>query len=192
MYSTKNTEEKVFESKFIEPGIHVVKITGIKGEEPEGYSPRLTFSFITENGKSAEPVFYMSEKAMGKSLEKIKHLATKCIKADKLDKIQADSLEDYASELFKVLKNKVLRVKFIGEEIEGKEGKNNWDKATIGLPPFAEATKDGAEYSAVSEEDSKLTFDRNSKWDYKALPTADFESNGNSLASVEETDEEPF
>lgn len=192
MYSTKDTEEKVFESKFIEPGVHVVKIVGVKGEEPEGYSPRLMFGFTTQEGKTAEAVFYMSEKAVGRSLEKVKHLATKCIKADKLDKIEAESLEDYASQLNKVLKNKVLRVKFTGEEIEGKEGKNNWDKANIGLPPFAEATKDGAEYEPVSEEDSKLKFDRNNKYDYKPLPVADFESNGNGVASSEDDDDQPF
>ena len=192
MYSTKDTEEKVFESKFIEPGVHVVKIVGIKGEEPEGYSPRLMFGFTTQDGKAAEAVFYMSEKAVGRSLEKVKHLATKCIKTEDLDKVEAESLEDYASQLNKILKNKVLRVKFTGEEIEGKEGKNNWDKATIGLPPFAEATKEGAEYTPVSEEDSKLTFNRNNKYDYKALPVADFESNGNGTPASEENDEEPF
>lgn len=191
MYSTKNTEEKVFESKFIEPGIHTVKVKDIKGEEPEGFSPRLTFFFETKEGKVAEAAFYMSEKAMGKSLEKIKHLATKCIKADVLDKIEADNLEDYGTNLTKALKNKVLRVKFVGEEIEGKEGKGSWDKANIGLPPFAEATKEGAEYAPVSDEGTKLKFDKNSKWDYKPLPIADFEMNGVDTPEAV-TDGDPF
>jgi hypothetical protein len=176
MYSTKNTEEKVFESKFIEPGVHVVKITAIKGEEPDGYSPRLTISFASEDEKSVEAVFYMSEKAQDMSLRKIKHLATKCIKVSVLDKIEADSLEDYASALFKTLKNKVVRVKFVGEEIEGKEGKNNWVKANIGLPAFAEAVTKGAEHDPVPAESSKLSYDKNNKWDFKPLPTADLEN----------------
>ena len=191
MYSTKNTEEKVFESKFIEPGIHIVKIVEIKGEEPEGYSPRLTFSFKTETGKGAECNFYMSEKAMAKSNEKLVHLASKCITKETLDAIEAESLEDYGSKLNTTLKGKVLRLKFIGEEIEGKEGKN-WDKAGIGLPPFAEATKEGAEYKVVSDEASKLKYDKNNKWDYKPLPVADMEVNLVMENGVEDSDGDPF
>ncbi len=65
----------------------------------------------------------MSEKAMSKSNEKLVHLASKCITKETLDAIEAESLEDYGSKLNKTLKGKVLRLKFIGEEIEGKEGK---------------------------------------------------------------------
>ena len=135
----------------------------------------------------------MSEGAKPKSLEKLLHLGTKCISRDAMDSIQGDSLADYGANLNTALAGKVARVKFVGEEIEGKEGKNNWTKASIGLPTFAEAVKEGAEYSAVSDEDTKLTYDENNKWDLKRLPVADTETDaGFGGGTSDAEDDEPF
>ena len=193
MYSTRDTEEKVFESKYLAPGIHKVKITEISGHAPEGRSPYLELKFANSEQKTAEVKFYMSEKAMPRSLEKLTHIGTKCVTRETMDSISADSLEDYGKKLENTLKGKVLRIKFTGEEIEGKEGKGNWWKANIGLPRFAEACKEGAEYEAVDDDNTALTFDESNNYDMKRLVVADVEEDTTGFSGgTSEADDDPF
>jgi hypothetical protein len=193
MYSTKGTEEKVFESKYIAPGIHVVKIMEIKGEEPDGFAPRLIFTFATADKKTADVNLYMSEAAQTRSMEKLLHIATKVVTRDAVDAVGGNSLAEFGNNLNGLLAGKKLRMKFIGNEIAGKDGKQNWFKADLGLPTFAEACEAGAEHPALSDEESKLTFDENNKWDMKRLPVSDVEPNTAPVgADMGESDDDPF
>lgn len=179
MFSFKETEDpKGFESKFIEPGIHTVTVKEVKGVS-EG-TPYIQITFEKE-GKTADIRFYMTDAAAEKSMQKLKHLANKIIKNADLENI-VGNVEDLGFGLNKKLSGKKVRVKFSGEEVVGKVGedgkkKPNWFKSVIGLPAFAEAVINGAEYAAVPEEMSKLKFDPNNKYDMKRLeiPTSNEE-----------------
>lgn len=188
MYTTAGTEEKEFVSKYIEPGVHRIRIVGISGTEPESGSPYLQIDFENAKEQTANIRFYMSERAIDMSKRKLNHLATKMVTKEKLDKVKAESLEDYGSKLDSLLGGKSCRVKFTGEEVDGNKG--NWWKAGIGLPTFAEATKEGAEYEPLSDEDSKLFLDKTNKYDWKPLPTADVEISAEVSDSAE--DDAPF
>lgn len=188
MYTTAGTAEKTFVSKYIEPGVHEVKIVAIEGVDSETGASYVQISFEDSDEKTAQIRFYMSEKAIARSLEKIKHLATKMVTEAKVDKIKADNLEDYGSKLDTLLGGKSCRVKFTGEEVDGNNG--NWWKAGIGLPTFAEAINKGAEHDPVSEEDSKLALNKSNKYDWKPLPTADVEITDEVASSGE--DDAPF
>lgn len=173
MYTTAGTAERTFVSKYIEPGVHRVRIAGIEGVDSETGASYVQITFEDADEKTAQIRFYMSERAMARSIQKIKHLATKMVTEEKIDAIEADNLEDYGSALDTLLGGKSCRVKFTGEEVDGNKG--SWWKAGIGLPTFAEATKKGAEYDPVSDEDTKLVLDKTNKYDWKPLPTADVE-----------------
>lgn len=192
MYSTKGTEEKVFVSKYVSPGIQVVKIVEVKGEEPEGFSPRLIFKFVNAEQKEVEANLYMSTAAQPKSMEKLLHIATKCVSRDAIDGVGGNNLVDWGKNLNQLLAGHKLRMKFIGNEIAGKEGKGNWFKADLGLPSFAEAVEAGAEHAPLGEGESKLTFDENNKWDMKRLPVADTETSGPVGLDMGESDNDPF
>jgi len=188
MYTTAGTEEKEFVNKYIEPGVHRVRIIGISGTEPESGSPYLQIDFENAKEQTANIRFYMSEKAKKMSTEKIIHLFSRMVTKKELDKMKAESLEDYGSKLDSLLGGKSCRVKFTGEEVDGNKG--NWWKAGIGFQPFAEATKEGAEYEPLSDEDSKLVLDKTNKYDWKPLPTADVEVSEEVSDSAE--DDAPF
>ena len=192
MYGTKGVEEKVFVSKYVSPGIQVVKIIEVRGEEPDGFSPRLIFKFANAEGKEVEANLYMSAAAQPRSMEKLVHIATKCVTRDAIDTVGGDNLVDWGKNVNQLLAGHKLRMKFIGNEIAGKDGKGNWFKADLGLPSFAEAVAAGAEYDPVAEGESKLTFDENNKWDMKRLPVADNETSGPAAADMGESDDDPF
>jgi hypothetical protein len=163
MVTTRGTEDKVFESKFIKPGIHEnVKIEAITAPPVEdGKSPYIQFKFVDLEGKAAEINFYMSDAAMPMSLRKIKHIATKLVEESVIDGVEAPSIPAYAKAISPLLCNKMLRVKFVGKEIQGKEGKQNWFKAALGLPAFAES---------MGTTPTKLVFTETSQWDMERLP----------------------
>jgi hypothetical protein len=160
-------------SLYIYPGVKEVVIKGWgKGETPSG-TPFVevelvtleAFKAATENA-SKKFQFYMSEKAKDQSLAKIKHIMTKVVKEAEIK--NASTPQEFVDMLNGLSKNKALRVKFIGEEYEyNGEVK---EAARIGLPTFAEAINTGAEYEPVTE--TKLTYDKNNQYDFKALVKA--------------------
>lgn len=162
-FNTREIVEKVFESKYLTPGINEVTIANVEGNNgAEGKSPFITVNF-TKMGdvtKTASVRFFMSDAAKARSLEKVKHIATKVTTADKFDAVgdTATDVVSYASGINNLLAGKSLRIKFSGEEVIGGEGKKNWFKAVIGLPAFAEA---------LTVNPSKLKFDPNNQYDMK-------------------------
>lgn len=154
-------------SKFIRPGIEDnVVIHRIEAVTPEGRAPYLNLTFYKaaytpEDGITVR--LYMTETSQEKSLVKLKHLAT----TDELVKglIDADkasqTLKEFAENVDKVLSGHKLRVKFSGEEFTGRDG-NPRQKATLGLPPFAES---------MSVNPTRLVWDKSNTNDLKPRPT---------------------
>jgi len=152
--------------KYIYPGIyHNVLIKNVKkGSSPNG-TPFIEIEMYTKEGgpEAAKSFkFYTSEKAKPKSLEKIKHIATKVAKEDDVNKAKdLEALRD-------LLKGNALRMKFTGREYLNSSNERK-EVAEIGLPPFAEAIQEGAEYPVVEDENTELKFDKNNEWDFKKL-----------------------
>lgn len=174
LFSNENVEEKTGgQGKYIYPGIYdniiIKEVTS--GTSKNKGTPYVQVSMYTEDGgenNSKEFEFYMTENAADMSKSKLKHIATKVAKAEEFNSIKANNIDEYAQALDKIMKGKRLRMKFTGEQYENAQGDVK-DVAKIGLPVFAEAIEEGAEYPPVSKEDSKLTFDKNNQWDYKKL-----------------------
>lgn len=139
MFSTKGVSESG--GKYISYGIRNVKFTSITAQESEGGSTPSIFINFEEvgTGKTLSSRFPFSEKSTQISLRKIKHMLTKIVDETTADGIFASTLTEYAAAISKYLVNNTLRIKFNGEEVQGKEGKNNWFKAVVNFPPFAEA-----------------------------------------------------
>lgn len=156
--------------KYIYPGIrHEVVIKSVKEGSPEGKSPYVELEMYTKDGgpETARSFkFYTSKGDIAKTMEKIKHIATKVATQEEVTAAKnVDDLRD-------ILKGKKLRMKFTGEQWKNESGEIK-ERALIGLPPFAEAIEDGAAYPAVANEDTKLTFDKTNKYDFKLLEEGD-------------------
>lgn len=139
MFTTKGVSESG--GKYIGYGLKDVKITNIEAKEAEGNIKPSVFINFQELGteKTLQVRFPFSENAKSYSLRKIKHLATKLVTEEEIDKINVQTVTEYAGELNRLLANKDIRVMFEAEEINGQiNGKNNWLKSVIGFPPFAE------------------------------------------------------
>lgn len=171
MYGTKGHEEsKGATSNFIAPGICDVTITAINlPDAAYTGSPYFEMVFTDVTGKTAPIRFYMNpdvregakKSAYEISMGKIKHIATKVVTEAQIDNVAGNNLNEYAMNLSKLLINKKLKMKFVGTEVKGKEGKQNWFKAELGFAPFAETT---------DTMPSKLTFDINGRFDMKRIP----------------------
>ena len=167
-FGTQGVQEAPeYVNKWIKPGIQEnVVVHSIEGVEPEGKSPYLEVAFRLTNGTDQDLTkvkFYMSESARPKSLEKIKHIATKLVTEEQIDAVTGDDLVTYGANLNRLLSGKAVReFKFIGEEYINASGEVKV-KATIGLPKFA------------SREVGTLTYDKNNQYDYKKVVVADAE-----------------
>lgn len=176
LFSNKGVEEAKgggSNQKYIYGGVyHDVNIGKVSADTTPNGTPVLNVElYTTEGGKDAakEFPFYFSAKAAQMSKEKLKHIATKVVKASEFEAIEASNLNEYAEAVNDLLKGGRLRLKFIAEEYENSNGEIK-EAAKIGLAPFAEATQEGAEYAPVTDEDTELTFDKKNKYDFKALP----------------------
>jgi hypothetical protein len=175
MFNLSEVKEEVkggANETYIYPGIrNNVKIKKwTNGSTPNG-TPFLAVHLVTREGEEAnveatEFPFYTSEKALKTSLAKIKHIVTKvATEAEWLSKEPAD-MDEMTDHLNDISRGKYLRIKFTGEEYQNKNGEIK-EKALIGLPEFAEAIENGAEYPVVAPEESKLVFDKNNSYDFK-------------------------
>jgi len=167
MITLNDVKDQEFEvtKKYIEPGIHEVKITGIEYPEVENdKSTYLLFTWENREGLTAVNKFYLSEKAKDFSLPTIKHIAGAITTQDKINSISALSYKEFATKLFNTIGNKFYRQKFNGEEVLGKKGV--WNKATVG---FLTKTNPLAESLFTKESESVLRFDPNNSFDFKRL-----------------------
>lgn len=161
-FNTKNTKE-TSGSKWIAPGVeNDVVIMNVMGVAPEGErSPFIEFTFkksTSEDDDNTKTRFYMTEKSSEMSMKKILHLCTKVVKRAQIDALTANSVEEYGALLNRLIAGKHLRLKFLGEEYINAKSEVKI-KPVLGLPTFAEAIMEGAEYPAVANSATKLTFD---------------------------------
>lgn len=167
---TKVQAERV--SSYITPGIQEATISGITGEINKNGNPVVTIMMYPKGGddKNANKFlfFFNSDKATEFSLRKIQHIATKIVKEDKYLAVTADNIEEYAEGLNNLLAGHSLRMKFCGEQYI-KQDSSIGVRANVGLPSFAEAIQEGAEYPVVEASMSKLTYDVNNAYDFKKL-----------------------
>lgn len=180
MYNTKGHEyqEKEFVSKFLEPGIHQAKIKSIEYVKSQGGTEGMKIIHegkpevaLNNEGKTADTTWWLSEAAWPSTKDKLTIMADKFKVRDQLDAINTDSAENYVEQAAKIFTGKIARWKFVGEEIKGKEGKQNWFKAKLSGFGFMEI---------LDVSPSKLKFDPNNKYDMVRLPVAEveFSSNG--------------
>jgi hypothetical protein len=157
MFGGQDVQE-VNKPKYIRPGIHEVTIKSVKGEVNQNGNPVITFSLYLKDGDAEATTdfrFYLSEKAAPTSYKKIRHIFTKVVKdADYLSS-KANTIEELGEVYNNKLAGNSLRIKFNGEGYLKQDG-NTGLRASIGLPEFAEAIQDGAEYPAVAN--TKLVF----------------------------------
>jgi hypothetical protein len=166
MFGGQDVQE-VSKPKYIRPGVLDVTIKSVKGETNQNGNPTIVFSMHLVDGDAEATTdfrFYLSEKAAVTSYKKIRHIFTKVVKDADYLAATADSVEGLGEAYNTKLAGKSLRIKFRGEEYLKQDG-NTGTRAVIGLPEFAEAILDGAEYPVVA--DTKLTF--NAEVDVKKL-----------------------
>lgn len=160
MFGTKNsTPEKEF--KFIEPGIREVKITNVtQNERAKSPTMDIEFELISNPAQKSTISLTFTEKSAPYQNTKIKHIATKVADKDVVEKTigEVAGFEDYVSKTGKLLTGKSLRIKFVGKYVPGKDGKNGWYKASLGLPEFAESLN-------TPLAATRLKFDANDKFD---------------------------
>lgn len=159
---------------YIYPGVRDVKIKKwTKGKSANKGTPFIAVHLVTVEGdkQNIEPrqfEFYMSEGAMKMSLSKIKHIVTKITTEEKWASKNPEDIDEMVDHLNDLTRGETYRQKFIGEEYENSNGEVK-EAARIGLPEFAEAIQEGAEYPVVPESESKLVFDKDNKYDFKKL-----------------------
>jgi len=178
MFNLKEVSEEVkggVNETYIYPGIrnNVILKKWTSGKNDKG-TPFLAVHFVTEEGKTAnvEPKefkFYMTEKAVPTSLVKVKHIVGRITTYEKFESVNPANLEELTDHLNDISQGGRLRMKFNGREYLN-TAQEIKEAAEIGLPDFAEAIEDGAEYPAVAQEDSLLTFDKENKNDFEKLP----------------------
>ena len=177
-FNTKGheVEEKEFVSQYLNPGIHTAKIQKIEFTESNGGTEGLIITLegkpdaaLENKGKTADTKWWMSPNAWPYTKDRLVIMADKLGVRDGLDDISTNSSAEYAEALNAIFAGKVARWKLAGEEIEGKEGKNNWFKAGIAGYGFIEPT-------TISDEASKLKFDEGNKYDMKRLKPSDTSS----------------
>lgn len=157
MFGGQDVQE-VNKPKYIRPGIHEVTIKSVKGETNQNGNPTIVFTMHLIDGDAEATTdfrFYLSDKAAATSYKKIRHIFTKIVKDTDYLNAKADDIEGLGVAYNNKLAGNSLRIKFRGEEYLKQDG-NVGVRAVIGLPEFAEAIQEGAEYAAVST--TKLTF----------------------------------
>ena len=195
-FNTKghSVEETNFVSNYLSAGIHEAKIQKIEYFEAASGTPGMKITHegrpmdvLGGAGQSAETTWWLSDNAWTYTKDRLVIMADKLGVRTGLDNINAESPAEYSAALDSLFKNKVGRWKFAGEEIAGKEGKQNWFKAGLAGYGFVEA---------VDAAPSKLKFDETNKYDMKRLPVADSEvpsSNGTgATAAVSSSSDDPW
>lgn len=178
LFSTTGVEEVVASGgnqKYIYGGVYNdVKISNVSsGATPTG-TPYLRLTMHTAEGgdqAARDFDFFFTEKAAPISMRKLKHIATKVVTEAEFETVKATNLSELVAGVAPLLKGRRLRMKFNGEEYRNAAGEVK-EKATIGLPEFAEAIEPNAEYPVVADADTKLTYDKSNTYDFKKLPDA--------------------
>lgn len=173
-FDTKNVQDAP-RKKYVRPGVNEdVQIGSIEGVKPETGSPYIDIKFFIAGGKIEDATrsrVYMSESALKMSLMKLNHIATKVVSKEEFDAAGAGEADvvQYGRKLNALLAGKIIpRMMFTAEEYRNQSGEVKV-RPGLGLPPFAEATKEGP---------TSLKYDPQNKYHYKKLAQPDAEPAG--------------
>lgn len=173
-----NKVKEISPLKFVGYGVNepVVVNDVISGESQAG-TPfiQINVKFEGDDDKNSTTLkLYMSEKAQDISMRKILHLHQALNKKTLLNSLSSPTLASLASSLKAMWVNRPIRLKLSGEEYIGSDKDTGLPKTKVKLnvpfPPFAEALTMNAEYAKEAE--TKLTFDKKKKKDYKPITDA--------------------
>lgn len=150
-FSSKGMSENL--SRYITPGVHLVKIAKIESETSDTGVPKLILSFVPSDATDEEGAtkirLAFSEKAFKISMPKLIHLATKIVTREQFDAAESETVDQYAIKLSRILLNKPLWVNFSGREYEyNGEVKT---AADLGFPEFAETYTPGTASTLVHD-----------------------------------------
>jgi len=158
MFGTKGIVEG---GLYITPGIHTVligEVTSGSTDNGKDYIEIVFYKKGTQPDSGRGFRFFMSsEGAIKASGRKITHIGTKLMTREELDAISGENLTTYAVNLNAAFNGKELRMVFDAEEYM-KNGEKRLAAKLNRLGDFAEATVEGAEYPAISDDDTKLTY----------------------------------
>ena len=153
-------------------------------------TPGIKFSFITDpvegltdesgnpTGQTAESIVYLTENTLERRKngtntypglkDTFAHVADALGVLDKFEEMSStvSSLDEYITGVCSLFKGKA-RFKFGGEEIAGKDGKPNWNKAVLAKYSFY---KNGGVAEPLSNEPTTLAV---TQYDLKRLPATD-------------------
>ena len=159
---------------YIYPGIkHAVTIHKVETGEAKTGTPFIELFFHTkEKGvESSKGIkLYITAKTADNVLVQLMHMATKVMTRKEFnEELDSTNVKTLAESFGAMMKGQFFRMKFNGQQYVNAAGDVR-DNAKIPYSPeFAEAIQGGAEYEAVSDEDTKLTFDKTNQYDYKVL-----------------------
>lgn len=191
-FNTKGHEAKEGgASPFLAPGIHIARIQKVEYFETAGGTAGIKFTHegkpvkeLENKGQTAETTYWVTDKAWPFSKDRFCIMADKLGIREKLDEVEASTIQDYAMGLNSVFVGATARWKFAGQEIAGKfdeeKGvqKKNWFKAKLSAFGFVED-------HTIPEEDSELTFDPSNRYDMERLAPADSEMQDDPLGNSE-------
>lgn len=195
LFSTSASEIQESSSngkRYIYPGVYdKVVIKGFtSGKSDAKGTPYVGVELYSGDGTpedSKEIKMWLTPNTQEKVQTALKHLCTKV--ANKAEIVSAmdsaNTVEELAQNLNQVCRGGSVRFKFAGEEYEyNGEVK---EKAIIGFVPFAECITEGLDTPVVAAEDSKLTYNKDNKWDMRRLegaaPTSE-ETLANNIADL--------
>jgi hypothetical protein len=181
------------EGIYIYPGIHKVKILGFEKGASSGGNDQILMKAMTlkaeEEGISPDDctrTFYYptAGNAWDHTRRRLAEITNR-VSTTIEDKVKAvKSLDEFIAVLNAEAKNKPVRLKFTGAEKFNEPDKLKVETAFYNA---AEAIIDGAKYPAVSDEDSKLTFDKSNEKDYPKSHYEKEQSTNNASPDLEET-----
>ena len=172
LFSTQGVKDE--SSKGIGPGVYEVKIEKVEGgTSPGSRNPYIEFSFKRPDAgadvKANRFRLFFTDKIKEDTLRQIKHIMTKVTTEDQVDAIKAADAVAYGTALNALAANKVVRMKFTGEE-KVYEGRRVTHPRIPRYPDFCEAVVPGAKYAPVAADATKLEYDpEKNKYDLRKL-----------------------
>jgi len=155
MFNTKNVTEG---AAYLQVGVNDdVTIVDINAVVEEGKTPYFDLLIAPSSNIESPNSFrlYFSEKATQYSLARIKHIATKVVTQEQIDNVVGTDFNDYATKLKMLLGGRRLRLLLNGSEYMRNDGSIG-TRTELPMMNFAEAIVDGAEYAAVTKDNSSL------------------------------------
>jgi hypothetical protein len=147
-------------------------ITGVIAGKTQTGNDLIEVGFVTSDGLEHTERMSLSGGAVKYTLQKLSTLASKIVAAEEVSKDMS------VEQLNRLLTGKKVRIKFSAEEYVGTDG-NTYTKAVIGLFGFCESID-------VPMEETKLVLDKDSKWDYKRLPSSSTAGTSTSKSNVDD------